>query len=252
MAVSRERIGRYDLIEEIASGGQGVVYRAFSADDSQIVAIKVLLSHVTADTTFVERFRREALLASSIDHPNVVKIFEVGESDGRHFIAMEFLPESLARLIETAGQLPLNGAVRFAVQIADGLAAAHARGIVHRDMKPQNVLITTDGTAKITDFGIARAESLATVTATGLLMGTPHYMSPEQAGGERADARSDVYAVGCVFYHMLAGQVPHDATTPLAILRMHREDDPAPITDLRDDVPPAIADVIAKSLAKSP
>jgi serine/threonine-protein kinase len=153
-----QSIGRYQILEEIASGGQGTVYRAFDPDSGQIIAVKVLHPTLSGDRTYTERFRREASLAASIDHPNVVKIFEVGQDDDRFFMALEFLPESLARVIESGGQMRIAGAAQFAVQIAEGLAAAHALGIVHRDVKPQNVLVGADGTAKVTDFGIARAE----------------------------------------------------------------------------------------------
>ena len=250
--MAQERIGRYSILEEIASGGQGAVYRAFDAETNQIIALKVLHPSLTADQNYLERFRREASLASSIDHPNVIKIYEVGESDGRHFIAMELLPESLSRIIESSGSLSIDGAASFAVQIADGLAAAHARGVIHRDIKPQNVLIAADGAAKVTDFGIARGEALSTMTATGVMMGTPHYMSPEQALGERVDARADIYSLGCVLYQMLAGEVPFNAQTPLAVLRQHIDDAPRPIRQRRNDVSPQLASVVERAMEKDP
>ena len=221
--MQRGSIGRYQILEEIASGSQGLVYRAFDPQTNQIIALKVLHSSLTSDRTYLERFHREARIAASINNPNVVRIFEVGEDNGQHFISMEFVPENLARIIESSGLLPIERAARFAIQIAQGLDAAHRRGIVHRDVKPQNVLIGPDGIAKVTDFGIARAEALSTMTATGMIMGTPHYMSPEQAQGERVDVRSDVYSLGCVLYQMLAGDVPFQGTTPLAVLRQHVE-----------------------------
>ncbi|MCH7735745.1 MAG: serine/threonine protein kinase, partial [Chloroflexi bacterium] len=163
--MAQERIGRYRILEEIASGTQGAVYRALDPDTGRLVAIKILHANLTLDRLYLERFHREASLAASIDHPNVVRIYDVGEADGRHYIAMEFLPENLARLIES-GRLPVENAASLAAQIADGLGAVHEVGIVHRDVKPQNVLITPDGVAKVTDFGIARADSLSTMTAT--------------------------------------------------------------------------------------
>ena len=247
-----QRIGRYRVLEEIASGSQGAVYRAFDPDSGQIVAVKVLHPSLTGNRDYLERFRREASLASSIDNPNVLKIFEVGADGDRHFIALEFLPETLSRVIEGAGALPVERAAAFAIQIARGLAAAHALGIVHRDVKPQNVLIGPDGVAKLTDFGIARSELLPTMTATGSTMGTPHYMSPEQARGERADERSDLYSLGCVLYQMLAGEVPFKGNTPLAVVRQHIEERPRPVRRLRSEVPTAVERIVNRCMEKRP
>jgi len=249
--MAQERIGRYRVLEEIASGAQGTVYRAHDPESGRIVAVKVLHRELSSDPQYVERFRREATLAASIDHPGIVRIFEVGEAGGRHFMAVEFLPESLARVIE-AGPLPVGAAAEYGAQIAEGLAAAHAAGIVHRDIKPQNALIGADGLAKITDFGIARGESLSTMTATGVMMGTPHYMSPELAEGERATGRSDIYALGCVLYQMLAGEVPFRGTTPMVVLRRHIDDEPQPIRERRDGVPEALAGVVERAMEKDP
>ena len=247
----QQRIGRYQVLEEIASGGQGSVYRVFDPDTGQIVALKVLHPSLAGDRSYIERFHREARLAASINHPNVVRIFEVGEDNGRHFMSLEFLPESLARIVESGGALPVDRAAEFGAQIADGLAAAHALGIVHRDIKPQNVLIGPDGTAKVTDFGIARAAAMTTMTATGAMMGTPHYMSPEQARGQRADIRADIYALGIVLYQMLTGKVPFDADTPLAVLEMHREATQPKVRQTRREVPSQLEAVIVPLLLRS-
>ncbi|MFQ6026215.1 MAG: serine/threonine-protein kinase [Dehalococcoidia bacterium] len=245
-------IGRYQVLEEIASGGQGSVYRAFDPQSGQIVALKVLHPGLTADANYLERFRREARMAASIDHPNVVRVFEVGEAGGQHFIAMEFLPESLARIVETAGPLPVQRAVQFGLQIAEGLAAAHELGIVHRDVKPQNVLIGANGEAKVTDFGIARAQSFSTMTEVGMLMGTPYYMSPEQSDGKQADTRSDVYSFGCLLYQMLTGELPFRGSTPMEVLRKHREEPPPSVRDQRRDIPPELVRAVEQCLAKRP
>ena len=247
-----QQLGRYRILEEIAAGAQGTVYRGYDPEGGQIIALKVLHPTLSGDRTYIERFRREASLAASIDHPNVVKIFEVGQDGDRFFMALEFLPESLARVIQGVGQLRIEGAAQYGVQIADGLAAAHALGIVHRDVKPQNVLIGPDGTAKVADFGIARAESLATMTATGVVMGTPHYMSPEQSRGERADARSDVYSLGCMVYQMLAGEVPFKGDTPLAVIRQQIDEQPRRLRELRRDLPRRLEAVVERSMAKDP
>ena len=219
-------------------------------DTGQIVALKVLHRFSSNDSNYVERFRREASLASSIDHPNVVKIFEVGQDGDQHFMALEFLPESLARVIEGGGQMRLDRATEFGVQIADGLAEAHALGIVHRDIKPQNILIGTDGVAKVTDFGIARADVMNSVTATGDVVGTPHYMSPEQSRGEETDARSDVYSLGCMLYQMVTGELPFNGNTPLAVIRQQIEDEPTPMGELRADLTPGLESVVHRAMAK--
>jgi len=247
----QERIGRYRVLEEIASGAQGTVYRAHDPESGRIVALKVLHRELSRDRQYVERFRREATLAASIDHPNIVRIFDVGEAGGLHFMAVEFLPESLARVIE-AGALPVRAAAEYGAQVAEGLAAAHAAGVVHRDIKPQNVLIGNDGKAKVTDFGIARGESLTTMTATGVMMGTPHYMAPELVEGRRATEQSDIYALGCVLYQMLAGEVPFTGTTPMVVLNRHVNEQPEPIESRRKDVPRALAAVVERAMEKDP
>ena len=247
-----QQIGRYQLLDEIASGGQGAVYRVFDPDTGQIIALKVLHDSLSTDSSYVEPFRREASLASSIDHPNVVKIFEVGHDGNQHFMALELLPESLARVIEGGGQMRLDRATEFGIQIADGLAEAHALGIVHRDIKPQNVLIGTDGVAKVTDFGIARSESLTSMTATGAVMGTPHYMSPEQSRGEEVDARSDVYSLGCMLYQMVTDALPFKGNTPLAVIRQQIEAEPTPMRELRSDLTPGLESVVERAMAKDP
>ena len=186
--MAQDRVGKYQILERIAAGTQGTVDRAFDPDAGRLVAIKVLHQSLLDDQAYLDRFHRESSLTASIDHPNIVRIFDDGQDGDQHYITMEFLPENLLRLIER-GNLPVNRAAYLAAGIADGLGAVHELGIVHRDVKPQNVLITDVGVPKITDFGIARDESMATLTPEGAMMGTPHYMAPEQAEGKQADAR---------------------------------------------------------------
>ena len=217
--MEQRRIGRYRVLEHIASGGQAAVYRAWDSETGRVVALKVMHSFMAHDTGFLERFQREARMAASLDHPNVIRVYEVGHDGDTHYISMEYLPESLHHIIEAEGHLTPERATHILYQVCAGLQRAHEQGIVHRDIKPQNILLAPDGTMKVTDFGIARAADLSGMTRTGSIMGTPHYMSPEQASGEPADIRSDIYALGIMFYQMLSGELPFTADTPLALLR---------------------------------
>ena len=171
------------------------------------------------------------------DSPNIVPIYEVGVDGDQNFMSLEFLPESLSRVIELGGMMRIESAAEFGAQICSGLQAAHDRGVVHRDMKPQNVLIGTDGNAKITDFGIARSAQLSSMTATGAVMGTPYYMSPEQSRGEELDVRSDIYSVGCMLYEMLSGRVPFHADNPMAVIMMQIDEEPQRLRRIRSDIP---------------
>jgi serine/threonine protein kinase len=244
-----KQIGKYQVLGEIASGAQGAVYRAFDPATAMTVAVKVLIRQSVTD---VERLRREASLVQAIDHQNVVRLIEVGESEGLHFMVMEFIPETLSNLIEVTGALPVERAVALATGISDGLGYAHAQGIVHHDIKPQNVLLTPDGTPKVTDFGIARGEMLNTMTATGAMMGTPFYMSPEQANGERGDPRSDVYSLGCLLYQLLSGEVPFSGGSPLSVLRRHIEESPQPLKTRLSGIPAAVASCVEQAMSKDP
>lgn len=247
----QKTIGKYQILERIAAGSQGSVDRAFDPEEGRLAAIKLLHPSLLSDQVIINRFRREARLATSVNHPNVVRIFDVGEHEGQLFIAMEFLPITLRRLIDN-GRFSETRAADLATQIADGLGAIHKLDIVHRDMKPHNVLLTQDGVAKITDFGIARGEEWATITDTGGTMGTPHYMAPEQANGERADARSDVYALGCLMYQMLTGEVPFLADTALAVLKKQVEQRHRPLSEVVSGIRPALIAVVDRALQKDP
>ena len=246
------RIGRYQVLEEISSGGQATVYRVWDIHTGQILALKVMHPHLSRDAAYQKRFHREAQMASSLDHPNIIRIFEVGQDGDSHFIAMEYLPLGLHDLIKAQGRLPVERAAEIVYQVCLALEAARKRGIVHRDIKPQNILIGPEGTVKLADFGIARAQNLSAMTHTGMVMGTPHYMSPEQAQGQQSDTRSDLYSLGIVMYQILAGQLPFEGDTPWEVIRKQVEDKPAPVGQVRPEVPRKLASVVERCLKKEP
>ena len=248
----QQSFGSYRVLERIAAGGQATVYRAWDSNTGQVVAVKVMHPHLTSDAAYLERFRREAQLAASITHPNVVRVFEVGQEADAHYMVLEFLPVNLHDLIQAQGEMPIERVVDLARQIAAGLEAAHQRGIIHRDIKPQNVLIGPAGEAKLTDFGISRAADLATMTRTGTVMGTPHYMSPEQAQGHPVDIRTDIYSYGVMVYQMLTGEVPFDADTPFEIIRKNISERAQPMRRRRADVPASLERIIARCMEKNP
>src|SRR5438270_8025684 len=200
---------RYELEELVGSGGMSSVYRAHDRVLDRRVALKILHRHFSDDDEYVQRFLREARTVASLSHPNIVAVIDRGEHDGQQFIVLEYVAgENLKRLIERNGPAPVERALELAIQIARGLMCAHDRGLVHRDVKPQNVLLNGDGQAKVTDFGIARSVGIDGMTQTGTVMGTSNYIAPEQASGQGVDAQSDVYALGVVLYELLAGEVP--------------------------------------------
>jgi tRNA A-37 threonylcarbamoyl transferase component Bud32 len=246
-----QRIGRYEILEEIAAGGFATVYRARDTELGRVVALKVLHPHMARDPQYVERFLREARMAASISHSNVVTIHEVGREGNSHFIAMEYLPSSLEDRLRR-GRMPVPEALGIARQVALALQAAHQQGVVHRDLKPQNIMFTQDGTIRVTDFGIARAAELSTMTASGMVLGTPSYMSPEQAQGQRVDARSDIYPLGCVLYQMLTGTLPFQSSTTWEVIRQHIEAAPRQLRQLRADVPAAVEQLASRCLEKDP
>ena len=250
--MQRQTIGRYQILDVIASGSQGSVYRAHDPTTRQTAALKVLHPQMSYDVQVVERFRREASLAATVDHPNVTKILEVGTDGVVHFIAMEFLPNHIGEFFASQGQLPIEQAVDICRQTALALEAASHVGITHRDIKPQNLLLAADGSVKVADFGIAQWSGFASMTNAGDVVGTPKYMSPEQASGLRADARSDIYALGIVLYEALAGQAPFDSDAPFEVIRQHIEEMPEPVSARRPDVPPGLARVVDRCLEKDP
>lgn len=245
---------RYEIVRTIGSGGMADVFLAHDNVLDRDVALKVMNSRYARDDEFVERFRREAQSAAALSHPNIVSIYDRGESeDGTYYIAMEYLSGgTLKDRVLKRGALPPKTAASVAAQIAEALKAAHSRGVVHRDIKPHNILITEAGDIKVTDFGIARAASSSTMTKTGAVMGTAHYISPEQAMGESVGPASDLYSLGVLLYEMLTGELPFDADTPIGIAMQHVNGTPNPPREVNPEVPAGLNAVVVKLLQKDP
>ena len=243
----------YEIESTISQGGMAMVYRARRVRDGQIVALKVLREQYAADAEFVERFQREARAVASLTHANMVQVYESGEAAGWHFIAMEFVEgQDLKRYIREHGPLRVAEAVRIAVAVCEVLDYAHRRGIIHRDVKPQNILLRRDGTVKVTDFGIARALSSVTITQTGTVLGSVQYLSPEQARGQPVGRAADIYALGVVLFEMLTGQLPFEGDSPIAIAMAHVHDVPPAPRRLNPEISPALEAVILRGMAKQP
>jgi eukaryotic-like serine/threonine-protein kinase len=244
--------GRYRLLHEIGRGGMGVVHRAEDTRLKRPVALKFLARELSADPAARARFFREAQAAAALDSPHVCTVYEVGEHEGQAFIAMALVDGGTLKARIAGERLPLAEVLTLACEIAGGLAAAHARGVVHRDIKPANILLTSAGEARIADFGIARLGASADATSTGVVLGTLAYMAPEQAAGAAADARSDVWSAGCVFYQMLTGRTPFARRDGPADLHAILNEPPPPIAASRPDAPPGLVAVVERCLAKDP
>jgi eukaryotic-like serine/threonine-protein kinase len=247
-------VGRYELEELVGEGGMSSVYRAHDTVLERRVAIKILHEHFSRDPEYVERFRREARAIARLSHPNVVTVIDRGEWEGRQFIVFEHVAgENLKAVIAREGPLPVERALDLACQIAHALAFAHELGIVHRDVKPHNVLLAAGGTAKVTDFGIARAlDADDALTETGTVLGTGQYFSPEQAKGERGDELSDQYSLGVVTFELLTGRVPYTGDTLIAVARRHIEDPVPSVRAVRSEAPACIDAVVGRAMAKRP
>ena len=244
---------RYEIIEKIGNGGMATVYKAKCHVLNRFVAIKVLKEEFTTDEEFIRRFNVEAQSAAGLTHPNIVSIYDVGHEDGIYFIVMELIQgKTLKQIINEEGKLPWKWSVNIAIQIASALEAAHRNNIIHRDIKPHNIIITEDGVAKVTDFGIAKAVSNSTITAFGTTIGSVHYFSPEHARGGFTDAKSDLYSLGVVMYEMLTGRVPFDADTPVSIALKHMQEKPVEPIRINQDIPLAVNNIIMKAMQKEP
>ncbi len=242
---------RYEILEEIGGGGMAVVYKAKCHVLHRIVAVKVLRPEYTQDEEFVRKFKLEAQAAASLSHPNIVGIYDVGNDGDIYYIIMEYVEGvTLKDLIKERGALSHKETVRIGAQICDALAIAHANKIIHRDVKPHNILVTKNGQVKVTDFGIARAVTAQTVTLTGSIIGSVHYFSPEQARGGIVGAKSDIYSLGIVLYEMISGKLPFDGESPISVALKHIQNDPVPPMTVNPNVPKSMNDIILKALNK--
>jgi serine/threonine protein kinase len=244
---------RYEIIEDLGQGGMGKVYKAFDAKVRERIAIKLIRPAIASEPATLERFHHELKTARQIVHKNVCRMFDIGEAQGRHFITMEYVSgEDLRCLIKRIGHFTFGKAVFIAAQICEGLAEAHAMGIVHRDLKPQNIMIDKDGNAKIMDFGIARSIESRGMTESGMIIGTPEYMSPEQAEGIAVDRRSDLYSLGIILYEMMTGRVPFDGGTPMSVAIKQKTAKPRPPREFNPQIPDGLNRLILKCLEKNP
>ena len=253
-----KRIGRYEVQAHVGRGGMADVYLVYDVDLQRKVALKILLPALAHDAAFVQRFRREAQTVARLDHPNIVNVYDIGLTpQQRPYIAMQYieggsLRDRLAELAERSKLIPTEQALAIMRQMAEALSVAHQAGIVHRDLKPGNILVRTDGTPVLVDLGIAVVAGGARLTQTGNLIGTPHYMSPEQVRDQPLDGRSDLYSLGIILYELLAGVRPFDAEESIAILHKQVYEEPLPLEQLRDDLAPQTAMIVRACLQKDP
>jgi eukaryotic-like serine/threonine-protein kinase len=246
--------GRYEVGSRIGRGGMATIHLGTDRLLKRTVAVKVLAPPFAEDQRFVARFQREAKAAAGLNHPNVVSVYDTGADDGLHWIVMEHVEgHTLERVLQEEGALPFRPALEIAGDLCRALAAAHARGLIHRDVKPANVMIDTKGRVKVMDFGIARAiDDATTITGTGVVLGTASYLSPEQARGDEVDARSDIYSLGCVLYEMIVGRPPFAGDTTVALAYKHIHEEPVPPSFINQAIPASLEAVVMRAIAKAP
>jgi serine/threonine protein kinase len=249
-----KQFGPYQIVAPLGEGGMAAVYKAYQPSMERYVAIKVLPRQLAESDEFIARFRREAHLLAQLQHPHILSVFDYGQADNYTYIVMPFIQSGTLADVLKARRLSLTEVRRIIVQVGDALGYAHARGMIHRDVKPSNVLVDERGNCLLTDFGLARMTEAtsAKLTTSGAIMGTPAYMSPEQGAGNPLDGRSDIYSLGIILYEMLTGQVPYSAETPIAIVFKHIQDPLPPVRKVAPELPEEIERVLLKALAKSP
>lgn len=245
--------GRYEVLERLGAGGMAIVYKAKDLLLNRIVTIKVLREQFASDEDFIRRFRREAQSAASLSHPNIVSVYDVGKDGDTEYIVMEYVEgRNLKEIIREYAPLSTDQSINLGRQITEAIQNAHEHHIIHRDIKPHNILVTSDGHAKVTDFGIARAVSSATVTHTGDIIGSVHYLSPEQAKGLPSNEQSDIYSLGIILYELITGKVPYDGETPIAIALKHLQEQPVLPSKINPRIEKEFETVIMRAIAKSP
>ncbi|MDR1617304.1 MAG: Stk1 family PASTA domain-containing Ser/Thr kinase [Syntrophomonadaceae bacterium] len=245
--------GRYELLELIGEGGMAVVYKAHCQVLDRIVAVKILKDEFSKDAGFVEKFRTEALAAAQLSHPNIMSIYDVGQDNDVYYIVMEYIEGmNLKELIRADAPFTIAQAINVASMVLDGLHQAHERGIIHRDIKPQNIIITNDGVAKVADFGIAKATTKKTITFNGDIIGSVHYIAPEQAKGEPVSRATDLYSTSCIIYEMLTGRMPFDAESTITVALKHIHELPLPPHEINPDIPRELEAIIMRAMDKDP